>query len=1182
MMRGALRCCFSFLLGLVSVVAFGQDFRATVTGQVTDASGAVIPDATVKITSQANNSVKQATTNSSGNYTLPYLDPGNYTVEVTATGFQGLRQSNIVLQVAQTLNLPLSMRVGNMSEQVTVTAAPIEVDTVSADRGLVFDPVKTQQYPLNGRQEYMLLALTPGVVFTTHQFGPGGNSGTRGWDATNAYKINGGRPGTSIFLLNGAPINDNSGTWHISPNIEGVQEFKVMTNVYDAQYGRMGGGVVNTTMKSGSNAWHGDVFDYWRNSVMDANTTQNNAQGAPRGQHNQHQFGGVVGGPIRKDKDFAFFSFEGWREVVPFPTISDTVPLGLRDGQNFSQYGYNIYDPMTTRTCTGPTSLCQGSPYIRDPFPGNVIPASRISNVGQNILSYFPAPNNANPNKLNQNYTAASNQGRYEYNQPIIRVDHIFNDNDKLYGLFTFQHGTEFRNSTGFPSPAGSGDINSARTDQNYIFDWTHVISPTTVLDVRGSYGRFTTNFPRHTDFGFTADQLGIGQNFSAPTASKDTAPVIALDSYTQLFGLKNSNSFEFNTYNQYDLAPSLTMTRGNHTIHTGVEINYVAAGANSTGQDFGQLHFDQGWTQQLSGKNRGTFDGSSLASLLLGYPSGTDSYVDNNAAFYRTRPYYAVYVQDNWKISRRFTLNWGLRYDVQVPWKERFNQLNSGFDYSSVNPDSDKIIARWNELRAQYNAANPNDQFGGYPAPPAQILGGLQFAGKNGRPTRAYSTDWTNIQPRVGIAWQLAPKTVLRAGGGIYYQSPAQNTTTVGFQQRTPYVSTIDGITPSAGLNSTGRYSLYQPFPDGVAPILGSVPGLGANVGNVVTFDNYDYRVPRTYEYSFGFQHELWGGIIADVAYTGNYTIYTPTGLNQGYISYNTFQQGNANALSLDRQLPSPFFGIVPPNTSLGAAQNISAAGLLRAYPQFNGTVTSNLNQWGQYRYDALSVQIEKRLNTQSSGNFTWVLSYAFSKALQADHRLNNWNLNEPLVYEIDDQDVPQTLSLSGVWDLPLGTGKRFLNFQNKFAKALASNWKFDWIYSYNSGIPTPWPNLVLNTAVSGCSSWKAANQNGLSWFNNNKACYSNLPPYTLRTNADRFPNIRNPSQPQLNVAIEKSIPFSERYKFTFRAEAFNLANTVIYGPPDTTFSDANFGQLPKTQYNFPRVIQLAGKIYF
>ena len=1160
-------------------LGLSQDFRATISGQVTDPSGSAIPNATIRITNNATNELKQVTTNSSGAYTVPYLNPGDYTVQITAHGFETAKRTNVVLRVAQTLNLPVKLTVGQMSQQVTVTAQQNTVDTANADRGLVFDPVKTQQYPLNGRQEYMLLALTPGVLFTQEQFGASGFSGTRGWDANNSYKINGGRPGTSIFLLNGAPINDYGGTWEISPNIESVQEFKVMTNVYDAEYGRMAGGVVNTTIKSGTNQWHGDAFDYWRNSIMDANTIQNNAIGRGRGRHNQHQFGGVVGGPIRKNKDFIFGSFEGWREVVPFPTVSNTVPNFLRSGENFGQY--KIYDPMTTHPCVG--SVCQGSAYIRDPFPGNVIPLSRISPIGQKILSYYPAANSNNPNALTQNYIAASNEGRYQYNQPMFRWDHVFNENDKLYTLAGFFHGTEYRNSSGFPAPAGSGDINSARTTQVYVADWTHVISPTTVLDVRGSFDRYTQFFPRHTDYNFLASDLGISQMFSAPTAGQNVAPVVNLSSYTQLFGLYNSDSFGFSTYNQYDFSPSITMVRGKHTIHTGFEFIYAALGQNNTGQNYGQLNFDQSWTQQLSDKSQGQFDGSSVADLLLGYPTGSNTRVDNNAAFYRTRPYYAGYIQDNWKVKPHFTIDMGIRYDVQVPWKERYNQLNSGFDFNAVNPYSDQIIANWKNIAAQYNAAHPNDPYGGYPAPPAQILGGLRFAGKNGRSQRAYAIDWTNVQPRIGFAWQVGPQTVLRWGGGLYYQQPPQENTTYGFQQSTPYIASLDGIHPSAGFNQTGPYSLNQPFPGGVAPVPGSSLGLATNVGNTVSFDDYNYRIPRTWEYSFGIQQGLPYGMIADLAYTGNYSLYEPASFNEGYLPYNTFLQGQADPTYLNRTLPNPFYGILPSNSSLGGSQQIGAHSLLNAYPEFNGGVTNNLGQWGYYRYDALSLQLEKRLNSQSKGNFTWVVSYTFSKAFEANHRMDNWNAFSPLVHELDYQDKPQSIAFSGVWDLPFGKGRTYASdVGNPIVNGLISNWTFDWIFTYSSGYPTSWPDLVLNTSIPGCGSWSVADQNSQHWFNNNKACYSTRAPYTFHTNPDRFPNIRNPSAPQVNIAFEKSFPFSERYKLTFRGEAFNIGNTVIRAAPDTNFNDANFGQLPLAQQNFPRLVQLAAKFYF
>src|SRR5262249_55249409 len=451
-----------------------------------------------------------------------------------------------------------------------------------------------------------------------------------------------------------APISTRDGTWEVAPNVEAVQEFKVMTNTYDASYGRFGGGVVNTTLKSGSNAWHGDVFDYFRNKVFDANSFQNNLIGAPKPKHNQHQWGGVVGGPFRKDKDFILGSFEGWRERIGFPAVTSVPPLLLRDGLHFTDFGYKIYDPASTHRCgtQEPASTCQGRTFIRNPFPGNVIPLQRISPIGKAILSYFPAPNAAG---LNNNFVASGNVGRYKYHQPMVRWDHVFGDNDKFYALFTYQHGQEYRDQTGFGPPAGNGDVGSQRTDQNYILAWTHVLSPTAVLDVRGSFGRFTAFFPRYTDFGLTAEKLGMTQMIHAPTFQKNTAPQIVIGGYTQLFATAGT-VFSWETNNQWNFTPSLTMTRGKHSLRTGFEYHYYARGADSPGWSNGSFTFNKSWTQQFPDFDQGALDGSGVASLLLGTPTGGQ--IDWNANSYRTRPYFGFYVQDDWRVTPRLTLN--------------------------------------------------------------------------------------------------------------------------------------------------------------------------------------------------------------------------------------------------------------------------------------------------------------------------------------------------------------------------------------------------------------------------------------------------------------------------------------------------------------------------------------------
>src|SRR5579872_390872 len=645
------------LLLLFGASLFGQDYRATITGQVTDGSKAAIPNATVRAIQLDTNETTEATTNTEGYYTLAFLNPNKYLVEVTAPGFKTFRREGIVLMVADKIDLPFVLEVGQANSEITVTARSQGTNNGDASGGVSFDTEETSEYPLNGRQSYMLMELATGVLFTQEQFGAAGYSGTRGWDVSGAYVINGGVQGTNMFPLNGAPVS-LTGSWQIAPNMEAIQEFKVMTNTYDAQYGRTGGGTVNTTIKSGANRVHGSAFDYLRNSLLDANTTQNNQVGAPRGKHITNQFGGTAGGPIRKDKDFYFVSFEGFRERVPFPLVTDTPPAAVRDGQNFTQYGINIYDPLTERKCVAGTDTPKGTScfgtYIRDPFPGNAIPASRISPIGKKILDLYPLPNAPG---IQQNFFATGNDGQYAYNQPMGRLDHVASDKDRVYAMFTFQHGHEFRNQNGFPAPAMQGNIYTQRTQQTYIADWTHILSPATVMDVRLSFGRFTSYFPDGppASQNITASALGITMP-RPPTSPNDDAPQITLSSYSNIIG----NSYTWSTNNQWDFAPSITHTSGKHTRRYGLEYVYAGVGTGDIGNANGLFGFTNGWTQQYADRNRNSSDGSGIASLLLGLPNSGD--IDYDDTFYRTWPYIAGYVQDDWKLRSNLTLNLGLR----------------------------------------------------------------------------------------------------------------------------------------------------------------------------------------------------------------------------------------------------------------------------------------------------------------------------------------------------------------------------------------------------------------------------------------------------------------------------------------------------------------------------------------
>ena len=1164
------RICY---LAAMCAALHAQDFRATISGQVTDGSHSVIPGALVRAIHTATNTVTEVRADKDGYYTLPYLQPSTYDIEAVAQGFKRFRQEGVVLMVADKLDLPIVLEIGQVNQEVTVMAQQELIQTGTASGGLNFDELMTSEYALNGRQVYMLMDLTPGVLFTQEEFGVTGYSGTRGWDTSGSYVMNGGMTGTNQFLLNGAPIS-LTGSWQVAPNMEAIQEFKVMTNTYDAQYGRTGGGTVNTTIKSGSNAWHGTAFDYFRNSILDANVTQNNQVGAPRGKHITNQFGGTLGGYVRKDKDFVFLSFEGFREIVPFPVVSNVIPADLRDGQHFTQYNIKVYDPLTVHTCvkgvdTTGNANC-ATTYIRNPFPGNVIPQSRISPVARNLMNLMPVPNGPG---LVQNFFATNNEGRYRYDQPMARWDHMINNADRVYAMMTFQHGHEFRNQTGFPGVAESGNIFTQRTDQNYIADWTHILSATKILDVRLSFGRFTSYFPDgDLTSNVTAQSLGLTNIPAAPTIGKSLPPRIDFGQFSPLVGNSGtpSNQYTWQTTNQWDFSANLTQTIGKQTLKYGFEFVYAGVGTNAIGRANGEFTFKPTWTTQYAQRQANSSDGSEVADMLLGIP--TTGYLDSNSQSYRTWPYYAWYVQDDWKVLPRLTLNLGLRYDIQVPWVERFNGVDKGFDFNATNPAGAAVLAAWQKQAAAYNATKP--QFP-YPAVPAALLGGEMFI-QPGQSRRIYLTDFQNIQPRIGIAWQFLSKTVLRTGFGIYHQTATQAGNTDGFNAKTNYIESLDGgVTPSAGL--TGPYSLVNPYPNGIVAPSGSSLGLLTNVGNALTLDGNQRIIPRTFQYSFGLQQRLPWNSMVEATYVGSMTVHAPMAAQLDYYPLSDVLIGQNTNSFLNRKVNNPFYGILPATSTQGASPQIAAQELMRPYPEFNG-ITFSTFPWARYRYDALQLRAEKRFfGNRQAGALTLIFAYTFSKNWQDSNLLNNWNyLNEKPVHELTNYDKPQSVAFSGVWDLPFGKN-RAIQPANKFVSAVVGGWGMNWAYRFNSGYPVSMGNWVFS-----CSSYLVDNQSHDHWFNNTPSCYRAVPSYYLRTNPDRFENLRQMDNHTVNLSLTRTFQVTERTRFQLRGEAFNAMNHPLYGAPNTTYTNARFGLLPIAQQNFPRLIQLAGKIFW
>ena len=1174
-----MRNCF-FCLIVPILMLNAQDYRATILGQIMDPSKSALPNVKVRVTKIDTGVSRETRSNANGIYTITALDPGTYNVQAVADGFRTVNRTSIVLQTADKLNLDVVMEVGQVSQEITVEGQQELINTATASRGLVLDPIKMTELPLNGRQSYMLMNLVPGVRFTQRQFGSSGFSGTRAWDVNGSFTMNGGRTGTNQFLLNGAPISTD-GTFNLAPNVEAIQEFKVMVNTYDSQFGRSGGGHVNTTLKAGTNDWHGSLFDFWRNRIFDANARQHNAAGSPRGFRNQHQYGGIIGGPIRRNRDFFFFSFEGWQERTPFPVVSTTVPSAMRDGQNFTPFGVRIFDPLTSRLCDAAQPCpVQGVNGVieRQPFPGNAIPASRISPVGRAFLNLYPRENFIGPNTLSQNFLRPDAVGRYRYEQPMARYDKVITDKDRFNFVFTFQDGSEYRDGNGFPAPAQTGNMpGTVRRDRNFIANWQRVMSPTALLTVQASYNRFQQNFPDVSDYNFTWDKLGIKNLPEVPSFPSKLAPRLDLGGFNSILGNQFLNASQ---RQQVNFQTNLAQTKGRHSLKYGIEWATIHRGAQASGRSSGLLGFTNGWTQQFTGRSQGAFDGSSVASLLLGAMNNGN--IDWNDTFYRKEPYVAGFFQDDWKVNGRLTLNLGLRYDIQWPMVELHDRVVTGFDFNAKSPVSDDVLARW-----RANAAGTP----GYPAAPAQLTGGsLLYAGKNGQPRSPYNFDLSNIQPRIGVAYRIHNKAVIRTGIGIFHRTATQGSLTTGFSQATSYVNSRDaGLTP-AGINNglpTGRFSLENPFPDGlIAPLQSNVPAINL-VGTSPSFDARLRLIPRTFQFSFGIDTQLPWGVTLDASYIGSKTVKETLGIQLNLPGEEVYEDARQRPTFYQQRMANPFQGIAPTTTGLGVSPDVTRFSLLSPYPQLSGLV-NNTQPWGRTWYNGLQVKFEKRVLPGSKmGTITWVLNYTWSKQMEKFmrenfafnfQRWNNWG------NQLTDIDVRQQLTFAGVYDIPVGKGRPWMSNMPKAAEMLIGGWNYNYWVDWNSGVPTG-----LNTGWDfTCGDYQNAKQTELSWFENSRGagnrpnCYVQRGPYTFRQLPARQGRITDPTAVQVNMAIAKKMRFNERWSMELRAEAFNAFNTPIRQGPNTDPANAAFGILPVAQFNFPRNVQLGARIRF
>lgn len=1133
-----------FLLILVSAMLVGaQEFRASISGQVADHSGSVIPGASVIAVDTATGQAYSTKTDAQGAYNLLDLLPGPYTVTAKSQNFQTAVFDNVVLESAQQRGLNIVLSPGTVTQQVIVTAEGQLLDTVSASTGGVIDEVKVANMPSTGRQVWDDVSLTPGIrALATDPFDiTPRNSG-------NTYTVSGVPADANAFFVNGAPVSDQ-GKWYFVPEQDAVQEVQASANPYDAQYGRTAGGAFNANVKAGTSNFHGSIYDYYGNEALNANYFANDLFHIPNGLNIRNTFGGSVGGPVIHGKTFIFGAYEGFRQNYPSPAVDSVPPMAWRSG-NFQGSGYTIYDPSTT-TCVAHNSSGGCTQYNRQAFQNNTIPSGRISAIGQAILAMYPQPTAAGSAS---NY-AIRGARTFSYDQYVGRVDHTFTDRTRLYGLYLGQK------NGGLASP-GNGIPNEASTaqhptgfDYNIILGLTHIVSNSMVLDLKASFGHSyaETLIGDTIQSNFTASKLGgLTMPANGSTSHQNLAPQITATGYTTLFGNTDSGSADADG----DLGAGMTQTIGRHTLHYGAEaMDVQAATIGIPGTPNGTFAFSPGFTQQNPNKSNPT-QGNAIADILLGIP--TSGSVTWNSKSFVTYHYYAFFAQDDFRLRPNLTVNVGLRWDVNKSPSERHNRMNGNFCLTCTNPYTQQV-----------NYAN---------APSLQnpLMGGWTFAGVNGVSSAPFNVQWSDWQPRVGVSWEVIPNTVIRGGFGVFYTWPYVTNTSNGFSQTTSFVESLDGdLTPSS------YFFNGAPYPNGAIQPTGSSGGLETQAGQAITYNNTNRAIRKTNHWSFGVQRELPRAFLLDVEYIGSRTTGLPVSTAQDVIPASLQQSCLQDISVCNTNVSNPFYGVLPTNTTLGASSTIQTWELQRSYPLFNG-ITASQEPTGTSHYNSANVRVERKLKS-----LDMIFNYAYANWVDRDLYLNTGSFTDSSQWSgLDPNDIRHYIDANVVYPLPSTPFKGILG-------AALNNWLVDSTVLWGTGTPLQLPAANL-TGAPGCTSYApVGGQTRAHWFNNNVSCYQTLTTWQPRTTPLYIGYLRNPQTFYWNPAFHKQFVLPREGSYVeFRMEAINGANHPNFGAPNetlntppkysTTNSWTGFGTLSTSQTGAPRAVIAALRVAF
>ena len=1138
-----------FLAMLFSVcLSFAQQITGSVTGTVTDPGGAAVAGASVKLTNTGTDATQTVTTDADGNFRFLLLPPGNYSAQISSPGFKSYVRAGIVVEVDRSIAVPVSLQIGQVNETVEVSGASPLLEPNTSSLGTVMEEKKVLDLPLNGRNPMGLANLIP----TVKGIGYFGGQVLSSWRLA-AVSIGGGQPLTNGFLVDGI-ANDkmvDSGPMTFL-TVDSTQEFKVQTNGMSAEFGRTSGGVISMITKSGMNAYHGSLFEFLRNEKLNANDFFANKAGRAIAPDKVNQFGGTFAGPLKRDKLFFFYNYEGYRErsasteTITSPTAAQRTGdfSGLKTGGTL----ITIYDPNTTR----PDPANPGK-FIRDPFQNNTIPSSRINTVGANILKYYPSP--TNPSALAAN-TFLQSPTPIDKDTQTVRIDYNLSATRRLAGRYTYDNlNWQFANFFGNIADVDGRKILIPR--KGAYLSYTDSISPTVLFDARVGFNHQVEGYNTPSQ-GFDITQLGmptslLAQSQEAPTATKQgTFPRLTVSDLTT-FGGTNAAANHTNTG-----SASATMSKihGQQTWKFGYEFRLYQRNEFTLNYPVGSYTFNRQFTQGPNPDVASATSGYSVAALLLGIPSSGTAGI--NVASATTLKYHALFFQDDWKVNRKLTLNLGLRWDKEGSPTERYNI------FDNFDPAAPSVTV-----------------------PGLNIHGGLSYPGTNGRDRGFFSSSNKDFQPRLGLAYQANDKTVFRAAYGISFVPTTQGMYTasqIGYSSTTPMVASNDG-------GHTPANTLSNPFPSGLilptGNTLGSLTALGTNVTGAL------YNVGRGYsqQWNFTIQHQPFENWLFELGYVGNRGVHLfMYNQNLNWLPDSTVA---AYGAALNNQVANPFFGIIKSGPL--ASATVPQAQLLLPFPQFTalsgtiqGGVVNPFSYLGDSIYHALTAKVERRF----SNGLSLLAAYSKSKLIDVGDNLTQVRPGGISGTTVQDwsnlaaersrslYDVPQRLVLTTLYELP------FFKKSNPLARNVLGGWQLNGIMTIQSGLPIP-IYMPANTFgadrpnVVGGVSDKATNQSISQWFNT--AAFTAPAPFTYGNVSRTLPDVSGDGLFNLDFSLFKNFSIREKFRFQFRAEAFNLTNTPTFEIPNSSYGPLNFGQVTALAfYPKPRIIQFGMRMDF